>query len=246
MPAERRSLSQTVVAITGAGSGIGQAAAELLLESGASIVAADINPAALDGLVSRWGSERVATVAMDVRNPDDSSVLVDTALAAFGRLDSLVANVGIGYFGGITEWSDEQVAQMIDTNSLGTIWPIRAVVRHFDSRPGGGDIVIIASVAGLGTGNAYEAVYAATKYSQVGLAVSLDREVRERGIRVSVIAPAAVDTNFAHGTGRTPGDPVLEEFLRPSDVGFAVQTVLEQPRRMRTALWTMWSMAEKS
>jgi len=105
--------------------------------------------------------------------------------------------------------------------------------------------VIISSVAGL-RGGADEAVYAATKFAQVGLAGSLDREVRADGIRVSTLCPAGVNTEFAIGRGRTEGDPGLAGFLQPEDIASAVVTVLRQPRRMRTTLWTMWSMSEGS
>ena len=87
-------------------------------------------------------------------------------------------------------------------------------------------------------------MYAASKFGQVGLAISLDRELRPRGIRVSTIAPAAVNTGFADGLGRTAGDPIKDSYLSPADVAHAVSTVLAQPRRMRTALWTLWSMSE--
>jgi 3-oxoacyl-[acyl-carrier protein] reductase len=110
---------------------------------------------------------------------------------------------------------------------------------------GGGDIVVIASVAGLrGGGN--EAVYAATKFAQVGLAGAVDREVREEGIRITTICPAAVATEFAIGRGRTEGDPWLNGVLDADDVAAAIVTVLSQPRRMRTQIWTLWSMVEGS
>ena len=119
-------------------------------------------------------------------------------------------------------------------------------MEHFDTAGAGGDIVIVASVAGLGSASGQESVYAATKFGQVGLAISLDRELRPRGIRVSTIAPAAVNTGFADGLGRTAGDPVKESYLTPADVANAVTTTLTQPRRMRTALWSMWSMSENA
>jgi len=89
-------------------------------------------------------------------------------------------------------------------------------------------------------------VYAATKFAQVGLAGAVDRELREKGIRVTTIAPAGVHTEFAIGHGRTEGDPQLDSYLRAEDVAAAVLTVLRQPRRMRTQLWSMWSMAQGS
>jgi 3-oxoacyl-[acyl-carrier protein] reductase len=93
------------------------------------------------------------------------------------------------------------------------VWSVRAAVPVF-RQAGGGDVVIVSSVAGL-RGGADEAVYAGTKFAQVGLAGSLDRELREDGIRVTAICPAGVHTEFAMGTGRTEDDPELATYLRP-------------------------------
>jgi short-subunit dehydrogenase len=103
--------------------------------------------------------------------------------------------------------------------------------------------VIVASVAGL-RGARDEAVYAATKFAQVGLAGSLDRELREKGIRVSTICPGGVATEFAIGAGRTAGMPGLAEMLRAEDVAAAVVAVLKQPPSMRTLVWSMRSIRE--
>ena len=135
--------------------------------------------------------------------------LVREAIDRFGRLDSLVANAGIGMYGGILDNTDEALASMLDTNVGGTVWPIRAAVPEM-LKAGRGDIVIVASVAGF-RGGADEAVYAATKFAQVGLAGSLDRELREKGIRVTTIGPAGTSTEFAIGAGRTEDMPELRD-----------------------------------
>jgi 3-oxoacyl-[acyl-carrier protein] reductase len=129
-----------------------------------------------------------------------------------------VSHLSNGAYGGILDHSDDTLATMIDTNVSGTVWPIRAVLPELLSHGGGngagnasdhsgGDIVIIASVAGLRGGR-----------PRGGLR---DHQVR------------------ADRAGRRPG-PGLDA----DDVAGAVVTVLRQPRRMRTQLWTMWSMAE--
>lgn len=236
-------LTGTVVAVTGASSGIGAATARSLVDAGASVVVGARRRQRLDELASELG-ERVATAVCDVRRVEDSLALVETALERFGRLDTLVANAGIGAYGGILDLTDEQLTAIMDTNLPGTVWPIRAAVPVMQEA-GGGDIVIVSSVAGL-RGGADEAVYAATKFAQVGLAGALDRELREHGIRVTAICPAAVKTEFAIGAGRDDGDPALDDYLQPEDVAHAIRTVLEQPRRMRTTLWSMWSMAQGS
>ncbi|GAB3677132.1 SDR family oxidoreductase [Angustibacter aerolatus] len=245
MPVETRDLTGTVVAVTGATSGIGQATARLLVEHGARVAVQARRAEQLQLLVDELGADRAVAVPGDVQDPASAEALVAGAVEAFGRLDSVVANVGIGAYGGILDASDDDVTTMLRTNVDSSVWALRSAVRRFRSQGDGGDVVVISSVAGLrGGGN--EAVYAATKFAQVGLAGSLDREVREEGIRVSTICPAGVETGFAIGAGRTEGDPALADFLRADDVAHCVVTVLEQPRRLRTTLWALWSMAEPS
>jgi NADP-dependent 3-hydroxy acid dehydrogenase YdfG len=236
-------LKDQVVAITGASAGIGQATARELARAGARVVIGARRRERLDAIDAEFPGQ-VAAVQMDVRKPEDSRRLVATAIERFGRLDALIANAGMGMYGGILDRSDEELATMLDTNVAGTVWPIRAAVPEM-LKAGRGDIVIVASVAGF-RGGADEAVYAATKFAQVGLAGSLDRELRDKGIRVTTIGPAGTSTEFAIGAGRTPAMPELKTYLKPEDIAFAIRTVLEQPRRLRTQYWTIWSMAQGS
>lgn len=236
-----RDLTGQVVAITGASAGIGEASARALVAEGANVVVGARRVDRLDAMVEELGPQ-VVPIEMDVRVPGDSKRLVETAYDRFGRLDALVANAGIGAYGGIMDLPDETLADMMDTNVAGTVWPIRAAVPGF-LEAGAGDIVIVASVAGLrGAGD--EAVYAATKFAQVGLAGGLDRELRASGIRVSTLCPGGTATEFAMGAGRTPDMPGLADMMRAEDVAAAVVTVLRQPRSMRTLVWSMRSAQE--
>ena len=79
----------------------------------------------------------------------------------------MVANVGIGFYGGLLDYGPEQVRLMLDVNVLGTVWLARAAVQRYRRQTTGGDIVIIGSVAGLLIGGGKEAVYAASKGAQV-------------------------------------------------------------------------------
>ena len=236
-----RDLTNNVVAITGASAGIGAATARALLAEGAPVAVGARRVQRLEELAAS-APDRVAVVEMNVRNPADSKRLIAAAYEKFGRLDALVANAGIGAYGGIMDLDDDQLSEMMDTNIAGTVWPIRAAVPGFVDQ-GEGDIVIVASVAGLrGAGD--EAVYAATKFAQVGLAGGIDRELRDKGIRVSTLAPGGTATEFAMGAGRTPDMPGLADMMRPEDVAAAVVTVLKQPRSMRTLVWSMRSAQE--
>jgi NADP-dependent 3-hydroxy acid dehydrogenase YdfG len=244
MSVASRNLEGTVVVVTGAGGGIGGATARLLLEAGARIVAGDLREDALDPLLVR-GDERVATVIGDIRDEATADALVARGVEAFGRVDSVVANAAVGFYGGVLDYSAEQIGLMVDVNVKGTIWLARAAVRQFRTQGDGGDIVILGSVAGLLIGGGKEAVYAATKGAQINLGTALDRELRSEGIRTTVIAPAGVNTAFAAADGRFGGgDPATGPFMEPADIGGAVVYTLRQPRRMRTELWTMWSLAE--
>ncbi|MBP1631756.1 MAG: short-chain dehydrogenase/reductase [Acidobacteria bacterium] len=234
-------LTGKVVAITGATAGIGAATARALAAEGAAVVLGGRRRARLDALGAELG-EMAAGVEMDVRDPEGARRLVETAVSRFGRLDALVACAGIGAYGGIMDLSDDKLREMMETNVAGTVWPIRAAVPVL-LEAGGGDIVVVASVAGL-RGAADEAVYAATKFAQVGLVGGLDRELREKGIRVSAICPGGTATEFAMGAGRTPDMPGLARMMRAEDVAAAVVTVLQQPPTVRTLVWSLRSIHE--
>lgn len=241
-----RALTDTVVVVTGAGGGIGGAIVRLALEAGARVVAGDLREEALAGLRDEHGEDRVAVVVGDVRKQETADALVAAGVEAFGRVDSVVANAAVGFYGGVLDSSAEQIELMVDVNVKGTVWLARSAVRQFRAQGDGGDIVVLGSVAGLLIGGGKEAVYAATKGAQINLGYALDRELREEGIRTTVIAPAGVNTPFAAADGRFgDGDPESGPFMEPTDIAGAVLYTLTQPRRMRTELWTMWSLAEK-
>jgi 3-oxoacyl-[acyl-carrier protein] reductase len=147
-------------------------------------------------------------------------------------------------YGGVLDMTDEQLAEMMDTNYAGTVWTVRAAVPSMLAA-GGGDVVIVSSVAGF-RGGEDEAVYAGTKHAQVGFAGGLDRELRAKGVRVTLICPAGTATEFAVGAGRVEDDPRFADWLTADDVAHAIVTTLEQPRSLRTAIWTLWSMGQQS
>ncbi len=243
MPATR-DLTGSVVAITGATAGIGREAARQLVAAGARVALGGRRQERLDELVAELGADNAVGVVMDVRVPADNARLVAAAVDKWGRLDSVVPNAGIGMYGGILDQTDEQLTEMMDTNYAGTVWTVRAALPEM-LKGGGGDIVIVSSVAGF-RGGGDEAVYAGTKHAQVGLAGSLDRELREHGVRVTLICPAGTATEFAVGAGRTDDDPRFADWLTAADVAAAIVTTLQQPRSMRTSIWTLWSMGQGS
>ena len=246
MTVPTRALTDTVVVVTGAGGGIGGATVRLALEAGARVVAGDVREEALAGLRDEHGADRLAVAIGDVRKQQTADALVAAGVEAFGRVDSVVANAAVGFYGGVLDTSADEIELMVDVNVKGTVWLARSAVRQFRAQGDGGDIVVIGSVAGLLIGGGKEAVYAATKGAQINLGYALDRELRGEGIRTTVIAPAGVNTAFAAADGRFgDGAPETGPFMETGDIAGAVLYTLTQPRRMRTELWTMWSLAEK-
>ena len=240
-------MEDKVVVVTGAGGGIGGAITRQVLAGGGRVVAGDLRPQSLATLQAELeDEERLVVIPGDVRAEATSTALVEVGVNAFGRVDSVVANAAIGFYGGVLDYSADEVGLMVDVNVKGSVWLARAAVGQFRAQGDGGDIVIIGSVAGLLIGGGKEAVYAATKGAQINLGYALDRELRGEGIRTTVIAPAGVNTPFAAADGRFgDGDPAQGPFMEPSDIAGAVLYTLCQPRRMRTELWTMWSLAEQ-
>ena len=132
-------LKDTVAVITGASAGIGRATARELARVGARVVVGARRRERLEALAAEFPGQVVA-VEMDVRSPDDARRLVREAVERFGRLDSLIANAGIGMYGGILDNTDADLETMLDTNVAGTVWPIREPsIFSQCSSPGGGD-----------------------------------------------------------------------------------------------------------
>jgi NADP-dependent 3-hydroxy acid dehydrogenase YdfG len=230
-------LEGKVALVTGASSGIGQAVARRLHETGASV-----------GLLSRRGDdlglERGLGLACDVRDRNAVVAAANALVERFGRLDLVVANAGIGAYGSFLELDPEQLEAMIDVNLKGTLYTAAATLPHL-IEAGEGDFVALASVAGL---RAFpgEAVYNASKFGQLGFTRALDHELRERGVRATCICPGGVNTGFAIGTGRTEGDPELEGMLTADEVAEVVLFTVTRPRRMRILTTSFRPMTEAS
>src|SRR6185369_6305845 len=152
------------------------------------------------------------------------SMLDQTALA-LGPVDILVNAAGLGIFGAVADFKDEDFATLIETNLRGTFFTCRYVLPSMIERRTG-HIVNIASIAGK-VGSANRAVYCASKFGVVGFTESLAEEVREHGIRASVICPGSTDTRFSPSE---TSDRKREKMLKPEDVAHAVRMIVTQER----------------
>jgi NADP-dependent 3-hydroxy acid dehydrogenase YdfG len=212
-----------VAFVTGASRGAGAAIARAFHGAGAKVALASRTGGDL-------GLEDALGVECDVRDLGQVEAAVAATVERFGKLDVVVANAGVGSYGPFLELPVEDIEAMIDINLKGTLWTARAALPHLVYNKG--DFVSLASVAGL---RAFpgETVYNASKFGQVGFTRSLDHEMREQDVRVSVIAPGGIATDFAMGSGRTPDMPELEGMLSADEVADVVLFAVTRPRDMR-------------
>jgi NADP-dependent 3-hydroxy acid dehydrogenase YdfG len=237
-------LNGQVALITGASAGIGLAVARAFLAEGADLLLVARREDRLQGLAdeARQAGRRCAIVAGDVRQEETAARAVRTATGELGRLDILVNNAGMGIYKNLVETSADDYDAMMNTNMRSTFLFTRHVVPVLLAR-GAGTIINISSMAGV-MGFAGEAVYCATKFAQVGFTQALDRELRPHGIKVGVVCPGGVKTEFALGTGRTPEGVAASSMLEAEDVAAAVLLMATQAAGARIIEIRMRPMAE--
>jgi NAD(P)-dependent dehydrogenase (short-subunit alcohol dehydrogenase family) len=200
-----------VAVITGAGSGVGRAAALLFARHGAKLVLGDIREGDVQETAAQVDKEGGCAVARHCDVTDEGSVqqLVDAAVKAYGRLDIIYNNVGITLSPkpgqrrtSLLDATPAEIARLQGVNVNGVLYGCRAAIGQFLAQGGGGVIVNTASVAGLiGWGGV---VYGATKGALVSLTRALALEVAAQGIRVNNVCPGGMPTRFA---GMDPDGP---------------------------------------
>ena len=210
--------------ITGAGRGIGAAIALRLADLGAKLVLCGRSRSKLEETASRIAQAGAAVESMSCDVADIASVeaLARQVDSVFGRLDVLVNNAGVGDFSGpLHQLSPETWHQIMNTNLTGVYHTIRAFAPIM-IRARSGHIINISSLAGK---NALPngAAYAASKWGLNGLSVSVAEELRAYSIRVSVVCPGSVHTEFSPHAGKSSS-----KMLQPEDVAHAVGMLVTQ------------------
>ena len=237
-------LNGKVALVTGASAGIGWASALALAAEGASVVLTGRRQERLDALADRCrqaGGHAVGVVG-DAKEVSTAHAAVAAAQEHFGRLDILINNVGVGIYKNLVDTSPEDYDEMVDTNVRSTFLFARYAAPVMIAQ-GSGIILMISSMAGV-YGFAGEAVYCSTKFAQVGFAQALDKELRQHGIKVGVICPGGVKTEFAVGTGRTAEGVAASSMLEAEDVAGAVLLACTQSPGSRIIEVQMRTMAE--
>jgi NADP-dependent 3-hydroxy acid dehydrogenase YdfG len=224
-----------VVAITGAGSGIGEATARRLASLGAAVVLGARRTDRLDRLVAEIEAAggRAAATRVDVTQPSDLQSLVDIAVERFSRLDVLVGNAGISRISPIADLDVEGWSAMVDVNIKGILHGIAAALPVF-RRQGSGHLVTVVSTSGLKIVPS-QAVYAGTKNAVRTVMEALRQESIDGVLRTTSISPGYVRTELIDNA---IDDPAVRDQVRqnmadlgidPAAVARAIAFVINQP-----------------
>ena len=226
-----RSLDK-VVAITGASAGIGRAIAERAAADGAAVVLSARRAALLrevaDGITSRGG--RALAVPGDVTREADMRDLVARAVGAFGRLDVMICNAGIGFHDTFAATPPDVMRRLVDVNLMGTLYAAHAAAAEFRAQDSGHIIAVSSVVARRGI--AGSSVYSATKSAQVGLIEGLRAEFFGTKIHASIVYPISTATEFHAAIKRDFGHEVHGRGPKQSadDVARAVVECIRHPK----------------
>lgn len=237
-------LDGKVALITGASSGIGLAIARRFLAEGADLAVVARRGERLESFAdeARRAGRRCVVIVGDAREEQTARQAVQTTLDTLGQIDLLVNNAGMGIYAPLIETSVDAYDQMMDTNMRSTFLFTRHAVPSMVER-GSGNVINVSSMAGV-MGFAGEAAYCASKFAQVGFTQALDRELRPRGIKVGVVCPGGVKTEFAIGSGRTEEGVASSGMLDAEEVAEAVLLMATQPAGARITEIRMRPMVE--
>jgi NAD(P)-dependent dehydrogenase (short-subunit alcohol dehydrogenase family) len=199
-------MEQTIL-ITGASSGIGKAAARHFQAQGWNVIATMRNR---DDGSEFFGTANVLVTALDVTKPETISAAVAGGLDRFGRIDVLLNNAGYGAYGPLEAFSMARIERQFDTNVIGLLAVTKAVLPHFRAQRSG-TIVNISSIGGqmtfpLGT------LYHGTKFAVEGLSEALHYELDPLGVKVKIIEPGMINTDFGGRSFEFAMDENLPEY----------------------------------
>lgn len=236
-------LEDTAVLVTGASSGIGEATALALAAEGASVALVARRKDRLDALAETITAAGGTALVLetDVTDRAQAVAAVDQAVAAFGRLDTVVNNAGVMLLGPVEDAPVEEWDRMIALNLQGLLYVAHAALPHLLAAAADGprrvaDLVNISSVAGR-TARVGSGVYNLTKHGVGAFSESLRQEVTGRHVRVSLIEPGAVDTELPDHLRPEIGAQLAKRFaemerLQAEDIADAITYVVTRARHV--------------
>ncbi|WP_066068188.1 SDR family oxidoreductase [Neobacillus soli] len=222
-------LKDQIAIVTGASRGIGKEIATKLAEQGMKLAivgsSSQVSETAAD--LKKMGYENILPVQADVSKEEDMEEVVRKTIEAYGSVNLLVNNAGVGFFKQTEEVTVDEWKKVFEVNVQGVFLATKAVLPHMKDQKSGTIITISSDVARYTIPNG--AAYTASKYAVQGFSGSVAQEVREYGIRVGTINPGMVDTYFADST---QGLPEKTDWLKVEDVANAVVYMASAPKHM--------------
>ena len=225
--------------ITGAGRGIGRAAAIAFAAEGINVGLVGRTAGNLESLAKELETYgvQVAFAAADVSNNESVIAAVEHIKSTIGEIDILINNAGIAKFGNFLDLSPDEFKEVIDVNLMGAYYVTRAVLPGMIQRQAG-DIINISSTAGQ-KGAPITSAYSASKFGLLGLTESLMMEVRKHNIRVSALTPSTVATDLAIDNKLTDGNP--DKVMQPEDLAEMMVAQLKLHPRVLVKSAGLWS-----
>jgi NAD(P)-dependent dehydrogenase (short-subunit alcohol dehydrogenase family) len=219
-------LSDRVVIVTGAGSGLGQGVARRFAEAGAKVVVHYRKAAAgAEALVAQIGGGRAIAAEADLTRPEDAESLVAAAVRDFGRVDALVNNAGIYPLASVLEMTPAQWNEVVAANLTSVFLCTQAAARQMVRQGGGGAVVNVTSIE-AGSALPSHSHYAATKAAADAHTRAAAQELGPHGIRVNAVAPGliwreGIEETWPEGVSRWLDAAPLRRLGRPEDVADA-------------------------
>ena len=205
-------MAQKTWFITGTSRGFGREWAIAALERGDKVAATARDTATLDDLVAKYG-DALLPIKLDVTDRAAGFAAVKQAQEYLGRLDIVINNAGYGHFGMVEELSEADIRNQLETNLLGALWITQAALPYMREQ-GSGHILQVSSIGGI---SAFPNVgaYHASKWGLEGFSQALAQEVKAFGINITLIEPAAFDTDWAGSSSkRSAENPAYDEFRK--------------------------------
>jgi len=205
-----------VVVITGCADGMGREVAKMLASAGNSIAGFDVDAKGIETLAGEFkdlGGDHFL-MPLDITNRPGILAFRDAVLKKYGRVDTVLSNVGIGFFGPFEEIDLEKAFKCFEINVIGAAAIFQAFIPSLRAQ-GGGKLIAMSSLVGQ-IPFPFESIYTATKFAIEGMMLSLRLEVEPFGIRCAIIEPAQVSTSFAAKIHKLPpeGSPYRERVRR--------------------------------
>jgi len=228
----KEGIKSKVVLITGGSTGIGAEVARLLASQGAKVAIAARRKDKLDEVVAaiEAAGGMAKAYSLDVTDNKQVEAVVAATVADFGKLDVLINNAGLMPIRPMAEVNTDEWDAMIDVNLKGTLYGIAAALPRFIAQESG-HIINLSSVAGVKVFAPGGTVYSGTKFAVSAISEGLRQEVGDK-VRVTSIAPGAVESDLKHGTSGTAKDTVLDfykEAISAASVARAIAFAIEQP-----------------